>query len=86
MQTTQQTKVEFLTITEGLCVQCMHAGAFDEEPATVAQMDQYLQEYGYENDFGGGRLHHEIYLSDSRRVPQERWKTVIRHPVKKAGE
>ena len=79
-------EVEFLTITEGLCVQCMHIGTFDEEPATVAQMDQYLQEYGYENDFGGGRLHHEIYLSDFRRVPQERWKTVIRHPVKKAGE
>lgn len=79
-------KVEFLTCTEGLCVQCMHIGAFDDEPATVAQMNQYLQKCGYENDFGGGRLHHEIYLSDARRVPQEKWKTVIRHPVKKAGE
>lgn len=79
-------KVEFLTLTEGLCVQCMHIGAFDDEPATVDLMDSYLQEQGYENDFSEERLHHEIYLSDARRVPKERWKTVIRHPVKKAGE
>ena len=79
-------KVEFLTLTEGMCVQCMHVGAFDEEPATVAWMDQYLQEQGYENDFSGERLHHEIYLSDARKVPKERWKTVIRHPIKKAGK
>ena len=79
-------KVEFLTITEGMCVQCMHIGAFDDEPATVELMDSYLREQGYENDFSGERLHHEIYLSDARRVPKERWKTVIRHPIKKAGE
>lgn len=79
-------EVEFLTLTEGMCVQCMHVGAFDEEPATVAWMDQYLQEQGYENDFSGERLHHEIYLSDARKVPKERWKTVIRHPIKKAGK
>ncbi len=78
-------KVEFLTLREGLCVQCMHIGAFDDEPATVALMDQYLQENGYENDFSEGRLHHEIYLSDARRVAPERWKTVIRHPVKRTG-
>lgn len=77
-------KVEFMTVTEGMCVQCMHIGAFDEEPETVAAMDRYLQEIGYENDFSGGRTHHEIYLSDARRVPPEKWKTVIRHPVKKA--
>lgn len=76
-------KVEFLTIQEGLCVQCMHVGPFDAEPATVALMDRYLQENGYENDFSGERLHHEIYLSDARRVAPEKWKTVIRHPVKK---
>lgn len=76
-------KVEFMTVTEGMCVQCMHIGAFDEEPETVAAMDRYLKETGYENDFSGGRLHHEIYLSDARRVPPEKWKTVIRHPVKK---
>lgn len=74
---------EFFTIEEGLCVQIMHLGAFDDEPATVALMDAYLQENGYENDFGDVRMHHEIYLSDARRVAPEKWKTVIRHPIKK---
>ena len=76
-------KVEFLTIEEGLCVQCMHMGAFDEEPRTIALMDAFLRENGYTNDFSSGRMHHEIYLSDVRRVPQEKWRTVIRHPVRK---
>ena len=76
-------KVEFLTITEGMCVQCMHIGPFDEEPETIAKMDWYLSENGYENDFSEGRLHHEIYLSDARRVAPEKWKTVIRHPVRR---
>ena len=76
-------KVEFLTVEEGLCVQCMHIGAFDEEAATIEKMNEYLLEHGYDNDFGKDRWHHEIYLSDARRVPPERWKTVIRHPVKK---
>lgn len=76
-------KVEFITIKEGLCVQCMHIGSFDEEAATIARMDQYLLENGYVNDFSRDRLHHEIYLSDARRVAPERWKTVIRHPIKK---
>ena len=64
-------KVEFLTIEEGLCVQCMHIGAFDEEPRTIALMDTYLKEKGYINDFSDGRMHHEIYLSDARRVSPE---------------
>ena len=76
-------KVQFLTVKEGLCVQCLHIGPFDEEPATVALMDRYLQENGYENDFSENRRHHEIYLSDDRRVAPERWRTVIRHPVKR---
>ena len=76
-------KVEFLTVEEGLCVQCMHIGAYDDEPETVAMMDGYLQEKGYENDFTADRLHHEIYLSDARRVPPERRKTVIRYPIRK---
>lgn len=76
-------KVEFLTIKEGLCVQCMHIGAFDDEPETVALMDRHIREKGYENDFSDLRMHHEIYLSDARRVPPERWRTVIRHPVRK---
>lgn len=76
---------EFFTVEEGLCVQIMHLGAFDSEPESVALMDAYLQENGYVNDMGSNRLHHEIYLSDARKVPPEKWKTVIRHPIKKIG-
>lgn len=75
---------EFLTVDEGLCVQIMHHGAFDDEPATVALMDTYLKDNGYVNNITDKRLHHEIYLSDARKVPVEKWKTVIRHPIKKA--
>lgn len=75
--------VEFLPVEEGLCVQIMHIGAFDDEPASVALMDRFIAEEGYVNDFSGGRLHHEIYLSDARRVAPEKWRTVIRHPIKK---
>ena len=74
---------EFMTIDEGLCVQIMHHGPFDDEPATVALMDKYLAENGYVNDMTAARLHHEIYMSDARRVAPEKWKTVIRHPIKK---
>ena len=74
---------EFLTLEEGLCVQIMHLGSFDDEPATVALMDSYLAENGYVNDFTDTRLHHEIYMSDARKVAPEKWKTVIRHPIKK---
>ena len=77
-------KAEFLTIDEGLCVQIMHHGAFDDEPASVALMDTFLAENGYINDFTAARLHHEIYLSDARKVAPEKWKTVIRHPIKEA--
>ena len=76
-------KVEFLTIHEGLCVQIMHIGAFDDEPATVAIMDRFIRENGYENDFSDDRLHHEIYLTDARKVEPQKWKTVIRHPIRK---
>lgn len=74
---------EFLTIDEGLCVQIMHIGPYDNEPATVVVMDQYLQENGYMNDITADRLHHEIYLSDARKVEPSKWKTVIRHPIKR---
>ena len=77
-------KAEFLTVDEGLCVQIMHTGAFDDEPATVARMDRFLEKNGYRNDMTNGRLHHEIYLSDARKVEPEKWKTVIRHPIKRA--
>ena len=76
-------KAEFITIDEGLCVQIMHIGPFDNEPETVAIMDAFLEENGYENDINENRLHHEIYMSDARKVAPEKWKTVIRHPIKK---
>jgi len=75
--------VEFLTVEEGLCVQIMHHGPYDDESATVALMDEYIKERGYVNDFNERRLHHEIYISDSRKTAPEKWKTVIRHPIKK---
>ena len=74
---------EYLTITEGLCVQMMHIGPFDDEPTTVAKMDEYLLEQGYENDFSNDRFHHEIYLSDVSKVDPEKYRTVIRHPIRK---
>ena len=77
-------KAEFLAVDEGLCVQILHMGSFDDEPESVARMDAFLRENGYENDMNDVRLHHEIYLSDPRRVAAEKRKTVIRHPIKKA--
>ena len=74
---------EYLTLNEGLCVQMLHLGPFDEEPASVARMDAFLRERGYENDFSAERQHHEIYLSDARKVPPEKWRTVIRHPIRR---
>ena len=74
---------EFLTIDEGLCVQILHQGPYDDEPATVALLDRFLQENGCENDLSDTRWHHEIYLSDARKTPPEKWKTVIRHPIRK---
>ena len=76
-------KAEFLTIKEGLCVQIMHNGSYDDEPITVAIMDKYLEDNGYVNDFSDTRLHHEIYLSDARKVAPNKLKTVIRHPIRK---
>lgn len=75
---------EFITIEEGLCVQIMHIGPFDEEPKSVAIMDEFLEKNGYVNDMNAERLHHEIYLSDARKVPADKWKTIIRHPIKEA--
>lgn len=77
-------KVEFFTYREGLCVQCMHIGSYDSEPATVALMDEYIKEQGFETDISDQRFHHEIYLSDARKVAPEKRKTVIRQPIRKA--
>ncbi len=76
-------KAEFFTLDEGLCVQCMHIGPYDDEPATLARMDSFIVENGYEKDFSPLRLHHEIYLSDPRRSAPEKMKTVIRFPIRK---
>lgn len=75
-------KVEFLTYNEGLCVQCMHIGSYDNEPATIELMNNYAQENGYETEITDKRFHHEIYLSDPRRCDVSKLKTVIRHPIK----
>lgn len=76
-------KVEFFTYDEGLCVQCMHIGSYDDESATVEMMHDFMIAEGYDLDITDKRFHHEIYLSDARRVAPERLKTVIRHSVKK---
>lgn len=76
---------KFFSFEEGLCVQCMHIGPYDDEPATVRLMEQFAAEQGYEQDFSETRLHHEIYLGDPRKTAPEKLKTVIRHPVKKRG-
>jgi hypothetical protein len=77
-------KAEFFTYDEGLCVQCMHIGPYDDEPATVDAMDTLARTQGFVPDMGGSRRHHEIYLSDARRCRPQNLKTVIRHPLKPA--
>lgn len=79
---TDFSKVGFLAYEEGLCVQCMHVGPYDNEPQTVQMMDQFAKEQGYRLDFESGRYHHEIYLSDVRRCKTENLKTIIRHPIR----
>ena len=76
-------KVEFLTYDEGICVQCMHVGSYDDEPVTVELMHKYMEENGYDLDITDKRYHHEIYLSDPRKCDVSKLKTVIRHPIKK---
>ncbi len=75
-------KAEFMTLEEGICVQCLHVGSYDNEPATVAIMHEYMEKQGYTLDITDKRLHHEIYLSDARKVAPEKLRTVIRHPIK----
>ncbi len=75
-------RVEFLMHDEGLCVQCMHLGSYDDELATIKLMHEYMAEEGYELDIQNPRYHHEIYLSDPRKCSADKLKTVIRHPIK----
>lgn len=79
---TDFSKVEFITYDEGLCVQCMHIGSYDDEPETVRLMNEFIEKNGYTLDITDRRYHHEIYLSDARRTAPEKLKTVIRHPIK----
>ena len=80
---TDFSKAEFLTYDEGECVQCMHIGPYDDEPATVERMHAYMENLGYVLDITDRRHHHEIYLSDARKVAPEKRKTVLRHPIRK---
>lgn len=83
---TDCSQVKFLTVNEGLCVQIMHIGPYDNESVTVKLMDDYLAQNGYENDLNSERMHHEIYLSDPRKCLPEKMKTVIRHPIKRLDQ
>lgn len=77
---------EYHRVREGLCVQCLHVGSYDDEPATVEAMDAFAREQGYEIDLSEERRHHEVYLSDARKVAADKLKTIVRHPIKPAGE
>lgn len=75
--------VEFMTFEEGLCVQILHIGPYDEEYKSVALMEEFIKQNGYEYDFSDTRRHHEIYLSDPRKTSAEKLKTIVRHPIRK---
>ena len=77
---------EYLRVREGLCVQCLHVGSYDDEPAMVEAMDAFAREQGYEIDLSEERRHHEVYLSDARKVAADKLKTIVRHPIRPAGE
>ena len=76
--------VQLIEIDEGLCVQCMHVGPYDDEPATVESMHEFAGSQGFVSDFTDVRRHHEIYLSDPRKGDPTKMKTVVRHPIKQA--
>ena len=78
-------QVEFLTYEEGLAVQCMHIGPYDDEPKTTKKMTEYASQEGYEIDISNTRYHHEIYISDPRRTESGKMKTIIRHPIRKTN-
>lgn len=78
--------MQYLTYQEGLCVQCMHIGPYDDEPATIQMMHDFAEEQGYVVDITDARYRHEIYLSDARKAAPERLKTVVRHPIRKKQE
>ena len=75
--------VRLVEVDEGLCVQCMHVGPYDDEPATVAAMHEFAEAQGFAPDFSDERRHHEIYLSDPRKADPAKMKTVVRHPIRR---
>lgn len=75
-------KAEFFTYNEGLSVQCMHIGSYDNEPATIALMKDFAEKNGHSIDITESRFHHEIYLGDPRKTAPDKLKTVIRYPIK----
>lgn len=76
-------KVEYFTYDEGLCVQCLHVGSYNDEPITVERMHAYMENEGYQLDITDERMHHEIYISDFRKTEPAKLKTILRHPIKK---
>ena len=76
-------KVEYFTYDEGLCVQAMHVGAYDDEPKTMEKLFKLISKEDYVYDLSKTRFHHELYLSDPRRCKEENLKTVVRIPIKK---
>lgn len=72
-----------VSFAEGLCAQVMHMGSYDDEPATIKALEQYIIDSGYKSDISAIRRHHEIYLSDPRKTASEKLRTVIRHPIAK---
>ena len=75
--------VEYFTYDEGLCVQCLHVGSYNDEPITVERMHAYIENKGYQLDITDERMHHEIYISDFRKTEPAKLKTILRHPIKK---
>lgn len=72
----------FAAYDEGPCVQVMHTGPYSAEPDSIERIGHFIAAHGWQDDCGGPRHHHEIYLSDPRRCAPEKLRTVLRHPVR----
>jgi hypothetical protein len=81
----ETSKARLIKITEGLCVQVMHIGSYDDEPATIAVMDKYAVDNGYALDISDTRRHHEIYMNDPRKTATDKLRTIIRHPIRRVS-
>jgi hypothetical protein len=74
-------RVQLAKLDGSLSAQVMHLGPFSEEGPTIQRLHEFIAEQGY---VPAGK-HHEIYLSDPRRTPEEKWKTILRHPCRAKG-